>query len=117
MEVKRTIAIILGDNDFGMTFKPLLESIYNAFRWEALAFNSEVITTCINEGIRFHYLTFQRGNTHGKSGYGSNKGTVKYLTDNLKILFDDEAEHDIMTNDHDAGAWYLEIITGKVYSY
>lgn len=39
----RSIAIVLGDNDYGNTFRPLLESIYRA-----IEHNGEIVPLIIN---------------------------------------------------------------------
>lgn len=31
----RTIALVFGDNDYGNTFRPLLDSVYRAFDWNS----------------------------------------------------------------------------------
>lgn len=111
----RTIAIVLGDNDFGMTFMPLLETLYNAIQY-----NGELSEDCVRAFVAdaaiSHYMAFQRGSTWGQSGYGTIEHTEKYLK-KAKVLFDDEAEADIATRFQNGEAWYLEISTGKVYSY
>jgi len=114
-DVQRTIAVVLGDNDFGNTFKPLLETVYRAVRWND-GLPSHVIETAIRSGIEFHYVAFQHGKRAGKSGNLSVPDTVSYLSE-IRILFDEEAEADIQERDHDSGAWYLELATGQVYAY
>lgn len=111
----RTIAIVLGDNDFGLTFIPLLETLNNAIQY-----NGELSEDCVRAFVKdaalSHYKAFQRGSTWGDDGYGTFEHTEKYLQ-KAKVLFDDEAEADIATRFQNGEAWYLEIPTGKVYSY
>lgn len=112
----RTIAVILGDNDFGNTFYPLMETIYRAVQWNDLTKYPveqarEFLTNAIKQNIKGHYHLFQR-----------DPGDVRWAWDSLdlekvRILFDEEAEHDIQTADHNHGAWHLCLQTGKVYSY
>lgn len=121
----RTIAIALGDNDFGHTFIPLLESIYKAIEFGSLTTQDTEegqirdITYAIKNGIRYHYITFQVLSHGGKINESEIDRTVEYLCEGEypKILFDEEAEKDIQEEDYDGGAWYLEVQTGKVYSY
>lgn len=113
----RTIAIVLGDNDFYYTMKPLLESVARAIEWHSKPLPKEEIITIINAGIEFHYLAFQMAGKHNSTGYGTVESSVKYLTERIKILFDEEAEKDIETRFNNSEAWYLEIQTGEVYSY
>ena len=111
----RSIAIVLNDNDFGRTFMPLLESIKLALSIKP-DLTKEVIEKAIRVGVEFHYLAYQLRNNLGQRGYLSVDETVKYLRDNIKILFDDEAEEDRM-GDHDGGAWYLLVSYGQITSY
>lgn len=113
----RTIAINLGDNDFASTFYNLLETLNRAIEWNCEEMTRPQIVNCILSGIEHHYVTFQQGYNQGSRGYGPVPATVKYLLDNITILFDEEAEEDIENNFHNGEAWYLEIQTGKVYSY
>lgn len=111
----RTVAIVLGDNDYGNTFKPLLETVFRASFWNG-GLSKEVLEKAIRAGIEFHYVAFQHGKRHGETGYGSVEDTVRYLSE-VRVLFDEEAEADIAQVDHDGGAWYLELGSGHVCSY
>lgn len=112
----RTIAIVLGDNDFGKTFKSLLTSIFNAIDYNG-DMNRDSITKLIHEGIMFHYMAYQhRYDLHSQVLEYNFDGVSKYLSC-IKILFDDDAAEDIQNVDHDGGAWYLELDGGCVYSY
>jgi len=111
----RTIAIVLGDNDFGNTFKPLLESLYRGIAWND-GLSREAVEAAIRAGIGFHYLAFQHGRRFGQEGHSSLEDKVHYLS-KLRVLFDEEAEADICHVDHDGGAWYLELATGHVHAY
>jgi hypothetical protein len=113
--VIRTVAIVLNDNDFGNTFRPLLESIYSAITWNG-GMSREAIIASILAGVEFHYVAFQHGSHFGESGYGTTEGTVKYLKE-AQILFNEEAEADICQKDHDAGAWYLDVQSGNIAAY
>lgn len=112
----RTIAIVVGDNDFGHTFTPLLKSVYEAFQWHSGNISKETIIKCIHVGIRYHYLLFQ----YADRNYHTNEH-LEYLMNtyfkDIKVLFDEEAEKDIQESDHDCGAWYLELSTGNVFPY
>jgi hypothetical protein len=108
---QRTIAIILGDNDFGNTCGQLLESIYRAWVCNDGKLSEYQIKESLEAGLEFHYRLFQSfdGNLHSQ--------TKRYLNSNVTVLFDEDAEKDIAANDYDSGAWYLELQTGCVYSY
>lgn len=112
----RTLAIILDDNDFGNTFRPLLETIYRAYDWNG-GLSKEVLETAVRSGIEFHYRVFQHGKTFGDKGYGAVEVTMQYLSSKVKVLFDEDAEADICQAHHDGGAWYLELTTGNVFAY
>ena len=112
----RTIALVFGDNDFGNTFRPLLESVYRAFDWNG-ELSEEVVKAAVYAGIEFHYLAFQHARHFGQPGYGSLEQKIEYLR-GVRVLFDEEAEADICNpNGHNAGAWYLELATGQVTAY
>jgi hypothetical protein len=110
-----TIAVILGDNDFENTFQPLLESVYRAMLWKG-DLSKETVEKAIRCGVEFHYVAFQLGDRYAEVGYRKVEETVRHLSD-IMVLFDEKAEADIQRNDHDGGAWYLEMATGKVYAY
>jgi hypothetical protein len=118
----RTIAIVLGDNDFGHTFINLLDSIYKAIEYGSVTIQDKKeeqirdITYAIKNGIRYHYITFQLLSYGGNVSENMLERTLKYL-ESIRILFDEDAEKDIVEKDHDGGAWYLEVQTGKVYGY
>lgn len=112
----RTIVVILGDNDFGNTFRPLLETLYKAITWNG-GLTEEAAKAAIQAGIEFHYVAFQHGSHFGENGYGTVEDTVSYLREGLKVIFDEEAEADICQRDHDGGAWYLELASGNVAAY
>ncbi len=115
----RTICIRLCDNDFGSTFRNLLETLYNVFIYSPPE-SPEIVEKIIREGLRFHYIAFQNqydySNRADKDIEEHFKDIEKYLSD-IKIYFDDEAEKFIQEHDHDGGSWYLEVQTGKVYSF
>lgn len=109
----RTIAIVLGDNDFGKTFKPLLETLATAIIHRQSISESDV-KSAISSGIEFHYRMFQRDQ------YKAEEYTfkiLKYLQSKVQVLFDEEAEDNFATHDYDGGAWYLDCLSGSIYSY
>jgi len=113
----RTIAIVLGDNDFGNIFKPLLESICNIVNSRAPGrFLEADVVKLINHGIEFFYRIqiFGRGSNESEE---SIQKTIKYLRDGITVLFDEEAEKSIETKDYDSGAWYIVLLEGKTYFY
>ncbi|GBG14533.1 3-oxoacyl-(acyl-carrier-protein) synthase 3 [Novimethylophilus kurashikiensis] len=110
----RTIAIVLGDNDFGNTFKPLLEAIHRAIQWNN-GLSREVLEKSIKAGIEFHYLAFQHGRDFNQNIAARLASTLDYLQPT--ILFDEDAEADIDFSNHDGGAWYLEVQSGNIHYY
>jgi hypothetical protein len=110
------VAIILNDNDFTMTFTPLLETIKNALEWNQ-QLTQETVTRAIYKAIEFHYLAFQLGNNYGQRGYGSVEQTITYLISNMKILFNEEAVKDALNVYRDGGAWYLDVASGQITTY
>jgi hypothetical protein len=110
----RTIAIILGDNDFGNTMYPLLETVKRIVKWHEGTgdMTQERVKDLILNGLEFHYRAFQQ-----RPGEKDNSSTFEYLRKNTRILFDAEAETDIQNQNHDSGAWYLELQSGVVTFY
>jgi hypothetical protein len=106
------IALVVGNNDYNTTFVSLLESINRVLMWRKLP-SEAFVEDLIRSGIRFHYLGFQVS----EEQLGNLAQTVEYLQKNVKVLFNEEAEKDIQTQDHDHGAWYLEVTTGEIYDY
>lgn len=106
----RTIAIALCDNDFSNTFRPLLESIYNVLIWRGDEATEEKIREYIYHAVRYHYIAFQ-------SRDDDVEDVVCYLQGKMRIYFDKEAEDYMIGKDHDGGSWYLEVRTGRFYSF
>lgn len=111
----RTIVIKLCDNDFGNTFRNLLSTVYRLIVFKEGLVSEELVRNSILEGIRFHYLYFQ-SDWDSESDEKSIK-TCNNLGNKIKIYFDAEAEQIIENFDDDGGSWYLEIQTGKIYSF
>lgn len=110
----RTIAIVLGDNDFGNTFRPLLEGLKPILSENQLVeSNVELI---IRKSIIAYYVGYQHRFDMHKDSEADLEHIGKYLS-GIKVLFDDVAEEDIATVDHDGGAWYLELQSGIVSGY
>jgi hypothetical protein len=105
----KAIAIVLGDNDYENTFRPLLESIKRAIEYHG-ELTKEQAAWMIREGIAWHYTTFQN---LGRGNPG--RGVLGYLG-SVRILFDDAACADTM-HDHDGGAWFLDVESGQITSY
>jgi hypothetical protein len=102
------IAIVLGDNDFGNTFRPLLESVKRVIEYHG-EITKEQAAWMIREGIDWHYKAFQN------MGRELGRGVLDYLG-TVSILFDDAACADTM-RDYDGGAWFLDVASGQITSY
>lgn len=121
----RSVAIVLGDNDFGTTFKNLLDTVVNTLIYDpdtpAIA-----IETFIRSAVRSHYLGFQyKWEYHGGvappetelqrlesyllNGHGNSRP--------LRIIFDDAADLAYASEDHDHGAWHLHVASGQINSF
>jgi hypothetical protein len=107
------IAIVIGNNDYNATFVELLETINRTLVWREFA-PKTFVEDLIRSSIRFHYLAFQANLTKEAKEL---EQTVSYLQKNIRVLFNEEAQKDIETQDHDHGAWYLEVATGEIYDY
>lgn len=109
----RTIAIILGDNDFGNTFKPLLESLKLIIDYwkDSKEITEDDIRTVIDYSVYPFYIAYQA------LGKKEDRAFMENYLLGYKLLFDDAAELDIQTKDHDYGAWYLLVDSGQIGSY
>ncbi len=116
---KRTIAIVLCDNDFFKTFMPLLEGLVNVLIDRGDEADDKFIGLVIRQSILAHYVAYQYHPSWSYNGLSQEEhleNTGKYLS-KIRILFDEEAEKHIAENDHDGGSWYLELYTGRVSGY
>jgi len=124
----RSVAIILGDNDFGCMFRNLLETMVNVFIYYSGTndLTEDIVKLLIREGLRFHYLAYQIRFDVTPEKLTDEVETARILdylltgfrnTDNLRILFDNEADKAFQTEDHDGGAWPLDIKSGQVNSF
>lgn len=109
------VAIVLGDNDFGNTMRPLLESVYRAYQFRGKMFDAEHLQEIIEEGLKFHYLAFQDYGEVARNP--KTDSTVNYLLEGLTVLFNQDAVREIATQDHDKGAWFLSFVVGEVHSF
>jgi len=100
-----TIGIILGDNDFGNTFIPLLKAVKEALLLDDELSESE-IEELIRKGIPFFYFAYQ--NKYSEIG--------EYF-DKVKVMFDDELAIFMQENDHDGGSWFLDVHSGAIESF
>lgn len=115
MEQIRTIAIVLGDNDFSNTFRPMLNGLKLALDYrDDCQPNREQIELMIRKSILSYYVNYQY--RFDLSTQEDLTVTERYLQ-YVKILFNEEAEADIQTKDHDGGAWYLELQSGVISGY
>lgn len=115
----RTIVVIVSDNDFSNTFIPLLKTVKSVCEWrdeDDDTINEEFIVKIIKEGIKFHVTAFQSDKGDSPADI---EDTTAYLLKHLRVLFDEEAEKDIIDPEvmRDGGAWYLDLRTGVVNSY
>ena len=111
----RSVAIVLGDNDFGNTFRNLLETVTNILIWSEDDMTPDVLEKLIRMGITYHYIAFQN-----QFKYRCTAADIEHIDQYLskaKILFDAEADAAYNTEDHDGGAWHLTVQTGQVNSF
>ena len=115
----QSIAVILGDNDFGNTFRPLLTTLALAIT-DHPDFTQEQVIALIAMGAKFHYAAFQNRFQYKYVSEGSYEDhftrTAAHLTP-LRVLFDAEADTACSTEDHDGGAWHLHIPSGQINSF
>ncbi len=104
------VAIVVNDNDYYSTFYNLLETVVRVLKWKPKT-SKEHIEYLIKQGIKFHYLAFQATEESNLEARES------YLLKKVQILFNEEAQKDIDTKDHDHGAWYLVTHSSLINSY
>ncbi|MFA5071153.1 MAG: hypothetical protein WC511_02170 [Candidatus Pacearchaeota archaeon] len=110
----RTIAIVFGDNDFSKTIHSIVVSLYNVLQYRK-DLSENAVKEIVRVGIPFHYLAYQHS-WDNPSGYDVG-GSIHYLENRIKVLFDGEAERHISEHDHDGGSWYIELQSGNISSY
>ncbi len=108
----RTVAVVLGDNDFGNTFRPLLETVRRAMT-DRPRLLPEDVAQLVRRGSVFHYLAFQADLPIPEAEV---ERIGRHLS-NARILFDEEAEADFQAKDHNHGAWLLDVGSGQINSY
>jgi len=116
----RSVAIVLGDNDFGQTFHNLLETILRVIVNDPII-SEYSIEKIIKEGLRFHYIAFQNkydpyyGN--GVDSFKKHFDHIENYLSSIRIYFNDDAEREFENGDHDGGAWILCIQDGSITSF
>lgn len=117
----RTVAIIFGDNDFGKTFLSVLNTVKRVLENKPETEEKE-LSTIIKFMAVSHYIGFQY--SFDPSNYGgrhhSQDQHFSHIIDyfeSIRILVNESAEKDILTEDHDGGAWYLSLQDGKISGY
>ena len=127
----RTFAIILGDNDFGSTFYAVLRTMRDVLTYHKRRMGPLGIETLTPEQTEViirnfavpHYFAYQYSFNLRHYGGDPNLTQEQHLAHiadyfkKIKVLFDVAAETDIANEDHDSGAWYLELLSGTVASY
>lgn len=110
----RTIAIVLGDNDFGNMFVPLLKSLKPLLVYRDNNISIEELDILIRAAMPYFYLAYQVCGDF--SGRGELDKTMQYLS-KIRVFTDDAAIDHISNNDHDHGSWFLDVNSGKVEAY
>jgi hypothetical protein len=112
--IVKSFAIIVGDNDYSMTFLPLLETITRYITWKGKeeTITKDEVENLIRDGIEYHYKTFQKTSNSCDSQY-----TIEYLLNVIRIIFNNAANEDFLTVDHDYGAYYISFSDFSVKSY
>jgi|ERR1700739_766954 len=119
----RTIAVVFGDNDFGCTFRPLMETLLRVIEYRgAENITEDEVRAIVKNNLFGHYIAFQHHFDHDSRRNlerieDSLDHTEKYLLSKTKVLFDEEAEKHIAYYDHDHGSFYLELQSGTIASY
>lgn len=115
MNVQRTVALVLCDNDFSQVLINLLHSVHDVIMYRNGECSLAYVEDLVYRGIEFHVQGYQPHiDTVTENRF---KYACHYLQTNLVVLFDAEAEAHIEKHDHNRGSGYLELATGNVYTY
>lgn len=112
------VAIIIGDNDFGETFIPLLKTIQILIE-NAPNVSEDQISRIIEMGVEFNYVAYQllnHYNTDPEHQFAMNS-TVNYLKNHMRILYNEDAIEACCQADHGGGAWYLDVVQNQINSF
>lgn len=111
------IAIILKDNDFSNTMRPLLLSICRVIEhWQGrdVAYNFRRIEDALRAGVLYHYLAFQ--NLACPTAQ-SPEDVEDYLLKKMRVYFNEEAADMLVKKDYDHGAWYVDVASQLIVSF
>lgn len=113
-----SIAILLCDNDYGSTFRALLESVGQSIRDRGEPITEEQATALIRLGVAYHYAAFQyRFDLDHKDEFELGVArTMAYLS-KIRVVFDADADNAYQSLDHDGGSWHLHIPSGQINSF
>ena len=116
------IAIRFHDNDFGITFHIVLETLLSAYDWDnKLPTNKELLLKIINEISYGCYLAGQNQFEYNEEKNGElHQKTKQYLQLQTKnILINEEVDNFLKENDWDNGETFIldtNIKTNPIYS-
>ena len=112
------VLIKFHDNDFGSTFRPLLDSVLNYLYRNSgeKPVPDTLIEQMIRDGIEYHYRYFQLASCCrydlNDSRYNRIDSTIEYLN-GIKVLFNKDAEAVLQQCDNGEN-WLLNISTAEV---
>ena len=112
------VLIKFHDNDFGSTFRPLLDSVLNYLYRNSgeKPVPDTLIEQMIRDGIEYHYRYFQLASSFrydlNDSRYNRIDSTIEYLN-GIKVLFNKDAEAVLQQCDNGEN-WLLNISTAEV---
>ena len=113
-DLVKSFAIVVGDNDYYMTFLPLLETVTRYIAWKGIedSITKDEVENLVRGGIEYHYRTFQKASICCDS-----QQTTEYLLNAIRIIFNKAADEDFLTVDHDYGAYYINFSDCLAKSY
>ena len=115
-----SIVIILGDNDFGHTFRQLLTTIKRSLdcNYGGKDLTEKQVTELIDMGIKFHYAAFQNFYQYkDKETFSMHFNHVDAFLKGFQVLFNEQADQSYQTEDHNHGAWHLHVPSGQINSF
>lgn len=112
-----TISSSIATSGYGRTFRALLEYLATQPKEWFSCVSQEDVESLIKTGVGFFYMTHQALHSYSTSDAYSIKRESEFLSNNLKVRFDNDALSRIKLFHRQGCTWSLDLTTMNVKSY